>query len=95
MKFEKGKSKTGGRAKGTPNHLTTSIRQKLLKLVDSSFEVIQVDLNSLPPQERINTFFRFLDYVIPKPKDMNIDLSNLSQEEIEQLIDIIITKQNE
>ena len=95
MKFEKGKPKTGGRRKGTPNKVTESIRQKLLILIDGSFETVKDDLKSLPPQDRLNTFFRFLEYAIPKPKDVKIDISSLSETEIDDLIETILAKQND
>lgn len=95
MKFEKGKSKSGGRQKGTPNKITDSIRQKLLILIDGNFETIKDDLKALSPQDRLNIFFRFLEYAIPKPQNLKIDVSNLSERELDAIIETILAKQNE
>lgn len=95
MKYQEGKIKTGGRKKGTPNKITNSIRNKLLSLIDGNFETIKEDLKALSPQDRLNIFFKFLDYAIPKPQNVKIDLSNLSERELDDLIETIMAKQNE
>jgi hypothetical protein len=46
--------KTGGREKGTPNKLTTAIRETLVEVLQGyTSETLLEDLNSLTPVERL------------------------------------------
>ena len=44
------REKTGGRTKGTPNKTTAELRERFTSLLESNFETIQNDLNSLEPK---------------------------------------------
>ena len=76
--FQKGKKKTGGRKKGSKNKATSSIKERIKEYIDSDFDTILNDINQLDPQERIKTFLKLLEFVLPKEKQ--------SQEEGEQKI---------
>lgn len=92
MKFEKGKTKTGGRVAGTPNKATTDIRTKIAALIDNHFDTIQGDLEDLEPKDRVTAYLKFLEYVLPKKREERIDLSTLTEEQIDDLLNKAITK---
>jgi DNA primase catalytic subunit len=58
--------KTGGRAKGTPNKVTTEIREFYKELIENNLEQIKADLKELTPKERIEVLIKLSEYVIPK-----------------------------
>ena len=49
------RQKTGGRTKGTPNKATAELRERFTLLLESNFDTIQSDLNTLEPKDRIKT----------------------------------------
>lgn len=58
--------KTGGRGKGTPNKITTEIREFYKELIENNLEQIKADLKELTPKERIEVLIKLSEYVIPK-----------------------------
>jgi hypothetical protein len=58
--------KTGGRAKGTPNKVTTEIREFYKELIENNLEQLESDLIELTPKERIEVLIKLSEYVIPK-----------------------------
>lgn len=66
MPFQKGKEKTGGRTKGTPNKVTEDLREKVSHILESQYETILKDLNKLEPKDRINIWIKLLEYALPK-----------------------------
>lgn len=58
--------KTGGRAKGTPNKITTEIREFYKELIENNLEQIETDLKELNPKERIEILIKLSEYVVPK-----------------------------
>lgn len=92
MPFEKGREKTGGRKAGTPNKATTDLKSKISALVDEQFETIQTDLESLDPKERVTAYLKFLEYVLPKQREQKIDLSTLTDEQIDDLLNRAMNK---
>ena len=92
MKFEQGHPKTGGRTSGTPNKATTDIKTKIAALIDEQFEGIQSDLELLEPKERVTAYLKFLEYVLPKQREQKIDLSTLSDEQINDLLNKALNK---
>lgn len=85
MSRAKGTPKTGGRAKGTPNKVTSSLRSFLLSLINDNREQIERDLLDLQPYQRLCIIERFICYVIPKiSQDTYIEME---YKEIDKLID--------
>lgn len=95
MKFEPGKEKTGGRKAGTPNKNTVDIKTRIAALIDEQFEAIQYDLGDLDPKDRVAAYLKFLEYVLPRQRENKVDLNSrldtLSDEQLNKLIDSIIT----
>ena len=92
MKFEKGHAKTGGRTSGTPNKATTNIKTKIAALIDEQFDAITDDLSELEPKERVTAYLKFLEYVLPKQREQKIDLSTLTDEQVDDLLNKALSK---
>lgn len=73
MSRVKGTPKTGGRKVGTPNKITGTIKEFLSDLIDSNREQIISDLKILSPRERLQIIEKFLQYVIPKQKEIELN----------------------
>jgi hypothetical protein len=74
-------TKTGGRQKGSPNKTTAEIRQFYQKLLSSNMELLQSDLDSLEPLQRVKILIELSKFVIPvlKATDLNIEGPNNSK----------------
>jgi hypothetical protein len=92
MPFEKGREKTGGRKSGSTNRTSTNIKGKIADLIDQQFDAITADLELLEPKERVTAYLKFLEYVLPKQREQKIDLSTLSDEQIDDLLDKAMAK---
>lgn len=66
MPFEKGKPKTGGRTKGTPNTTNRDLREMVRHIVESNADQILKDLSTLKPRERIAAWTKLAEFVLPK-----------------------------
>jgi len=62
-----------GRPKGTPNKVTTELREWISNLIDSNKEQIEKDLMSIEPDKRLAMLEKFMQYVIPKQKEEAIE----------------------
>lgn len=84
--------KTGGRTPGTPNKTTAQLKERISTLIDDRFDTIVADLETLEPKERVAAFLKFLEYVLPKQREQKIDLSALSDEQIDDLLNKALGK---
>lgn len=67
MPFKKGKPKTGGKKKGTPNKATSSVRDKFAQLLEGySIELMSKDLKSIEPAERLRIVTGLAEFIVPK-----------------------------
>ena len=65
--MEKGKTNNpNGRPKGTPNKVTTTIRNWIVELINDNREQIQKDLKALDPKDRLSFIEKLLPYILPK-----------------------------
>lgn len=94
MAFESGREKTGGRKAGTPNKTGMDIKSRIASLIDSQFDLILADLETLEPKDRVGAYLKFMEYVLPKQREQKIDLSTLTEEEIDALLDKALAKLN-
>ncbi len=97
MPFKTGKSKTGGRRKGTPNAVSLTLREHVQNLLESQYEQILTDLEALEPKDRVNAWIRLLDFAMPKLQRTEnvIDLSKLTDEQIDSLFAKVLEKATE
>ena len=85
-----GRGRLGGRAKGTPNKTTSSIRDWLTKLVNKNKRQIQQDLDALDPKSRLEALAKFLPYIAPKQQAVAaVDLNRLSDDQLDRVIEQI------
>jgi hypothetical protein len=69
MSFTKGKQKTGGRQKGTPNQTTKEIKDTLQLIIEGEMQYIPETLELIrerSPIAYLNTLISIAEYVIPK-----------------------------
>jgi len=71
MAKEKGTAKTGGRQIGTPNKITSTIRNWLVELINNNRNILEADLLKLEPKDRLAMIEKLLPYILPKV--MNAD----------------------
>lgn len=55
-----------GRPKGTPNKVTSTIRNWIVELINDNREQIQKDLQLLDPKDRLSFIEKLLPYILPK-----------------------------
>lgn len=70
----KGTPKTGGRAKGTPNKVTGTLKEFVSDLIDKNRVQIERDLSTLSPRDRLYVLDKFMQYVLPKNQSLNTNL---------------------
>ncbi|CCH01376.1 hypothetical protein FAES_3368 [Fibrella aestuarina BUZ 2] len=92
MVFQKGREKTGGRKPGSTNKATTDIKSRIATLIDSQFDGITTDLEQLEPKDRIAAYLKFLEYILPKQREQKIDLSTLTDEQVDDLLNKALNK---
>ena len=64
----KGKTNNpGGRPAGTPNKVTTTLRQQINNFLNENWEQVRNDFKELEPKERLQFYERLLSYSLPKP----------------------------
>jgi hypothetical protein len=83
-----------GRPMGVPNKVTANLKDRVNLLIENNFDKLQSDLDTIEPKDRLNIMLKLMEYVLPKQKETKIDFSNLSDAEIDELINRI-TKNDE
>lgn len=63
-----GKGRLGGRAKGTPNKVTTNIKDWIVQVIDNNKLQMERDLKALSPKDRLAMLEKLMQYVVPKQK---------------------------
>lgn len=81
MKFEKGRTKTGGRAKGTPNVITASVQSGIAEIVNGNLDKLREDLEAMTPKERVDAIAKLLPYVVPRRMEAKITETAMTPEE--------------
>lgn len=88
MPRKKGTPKSGGRQAGTPNKITTELRDRIKLFLENNFELIEEDFQKLTPDRRIVIFERYLKFVLPLLGSITIGLNieKMSDEELSVVI---------
>ena len=58
--------KTGGRKKGTPNKISSQVKEKLTKVIDETID--SLDISIMRPSEKIKLIQIGIQYIISKPQ---------------------------
>ena len=58
--------KTGGRKKGTPNKISSQVKEKLTQVIQETIH--SLDISLMRPSEKIKLIQIGLQYIIPKPQ---------------------------
>lgn len=83
-----GKGRIGGRAKGTPNKVTASLKEFIRNLIDHNREQIIADMKELEPYKRLLFIERLIGYVLPKQAAVDIQSQiDAEYKALERLID--------
>lgn len=86
-----GRGRMGGRAKGTPNKATSSLRNWVRLFVTRNTKQMQSDLDALDPKDRLIMLEKFMRYTIPQQQAVSaaVDLNRLSDDQLDQVIEQI------
>ena len=68
--------KTGGRKKGTPNKTTSEIRKHYQNLISANLELLEADLLSLEPIQRLKMIIELSKFVLPTQRATDISLND-------------------
>ena len=73
--------KYGGREKGTPDKLTTKVKDKLERILDECIESLSVD--DMSKQEKLKAIELCMQYLMPKPTPEREDKNIVQHFEVE------------
>ena len=66
-------TKTGGRQAGTPNKITSELREVLKGIVAQEMDTLPASLAQLPAKERLEALIRLMPYCMPKVEAVSGD----------------------
>ena len=91
-----GRGRFGGGKKGTPNKVTSSLREWVNALIDSNREQIESDLKELEPKDRLMVLERLLSYVLPKMQnvDTSLNFDGLTDEQLNKAVKQLVKEVN-
>ncbi|OZI09332.1 hypothetical protein BWI93_04540 [Siphonobacter sp. BAB-5385] len=95
MPFEKGKPKTGGRKPGALNKTTADIKARIKTFIDQKFEDISAAIELMEPKDQVAAYLKFMEYILPKQRETKLDISSLSEEELDELLGRAMNKVEE
>ena len=75
--------KFGGREIGTPNKITSEIRERYSLLVGNNMDRLQDDLDSLEPKERVECILKIARFVLPTLKAIDMDFTQTNVKPLE------------
>lgn len=84
-----GRGRIGGRSKGTPNKVTSTVKDWISQLIDDNRSQIEKDIKKLSPKDRLQVFEKLMQYVIPKQQSVraDVDFSKLTETQLDLIID--------
>lgn len=63
--------KTGGRKAGTPNKITSELRESLKAILAGELVTLSVTLDKLPDKDRLDVVLKLMPYCMPKIESIN------------------------
>lgn len=84
-----GRGRLGGRQPGSPNKITTSLREWIAQLIDGNREQMVKDLRMLEPLDRLKMLEKLMAYVCPKQAAVqtNIKFERLTEEQLKGVVE--------
>jgi hypothetical protein len=73
MPFESGHSLATGRPKGASNKSTEIVKKNVALLLENNIQLVQDDLDSMQPRDRVNALLQFMKFVVPTKKAVEVD----------------------
>lgn len=70
-----GYGKFGGRQQGTPNKVSSELKDWIAQLLNDGKEQFLADLKELKPSERVRVYTGLLNYVLPKQQAITANLN--------------------
>lgn len=92
----KGRPKTGGRVKGTPNKANALTKETINKILTHYTEkgTFKEDLDALSPKDRVDAMIKLVSYILPKPQAIAVDLQGEKRITIEDTL-AMLAEENE
>ena len=78
--------KTGGRTKGTPNKTTSEIREHYQNLINSNLDLLDNDLKSLEPLQRLKMIIELSKFVIPTLRATDLSIEDNEQDNFKEIV---------
>jgi len=75
--------KTGGREQGTPNKLTSDLRERINDFLTDNWEQVEKDFQTLEPEKKILMFEKLLNYTLPRMQATQLDANVNTPHKIE------------
>lgn len=86
------KGKTGnpyGRPKGSPNKVTSDLREWINDILQKNRRQVQQDLKKADSKTRLNFYEKLLQYVLPKQQAITGDIrADLNRKEVQPELDL-------
>lgn len=81
-----GRGRLGGRQKGTPNKKPNSQKEWIRQFLSDNREQIAEDWKKLSPKERWTMYEKLTQYVVPKVMATRVELSQMTDEQLDEVI---------
>jgi len=83
-----GRGRMGGRQKGTPNKVTSTVKEWLAQLIDKNRRQMERDIKDLEPKDRLQVLERLMQYVVPKQQAVQaeVDFNKMTDEQLDTLV---------
>lgn len=81
-----GKGRMGGRQKGTPNKASESQKEWIRKFLTENRKQIAKDWKELSPKDRWTMYEKLTQYVVPKVMATRVELSQMTNEQLDEVI---------
>lgn len=93
MPFVKGQSGNAkGRKKGTPNKATAASREWITAFLEKKSKAFMKSFDLLEPKDQCAIYEKLLQYTTPKAQRIELDYSQLSDEQLQAVIDGLTEK---
>ena len=93
----KKRNKTGGRVAGTPNKLTSELRERINGFLNDNWNNLQSEFEGLEPKDKLMFYERLLQYGLPKLQSTELtgNIERLSDNQLDSIINELKTTINE